>query len=303
MLRIRRGGETFGSEWACAAEPGGRRLGRARHRPARPGEPGRLPAATGRRTPPWSPTRPTALPWQLRSAGGAVVAQRADHAARRRPGLRAERAHHRLRLLRPTPAAGYTLTADGETSHPFDISGDVYDELRSDALKFFYTQRSGIAIDGRLRRRAVRPPGRPRRRRPEHRATPTCRASRACATTARRPRRLVRRRRPRQVRRQRRHLGLPAAQHLRARLARSGRSAEPLADGTLRMPESGNASRTSSTRRAGSWIPAEHAGAGRAAARRHGAPQDPRQTGPACRCSRRTTRSRASCTRRRPPPR
>jgi endoglucanase len=49
-----------------------------------------------------------------------------------------------------TAGAGYTLVADGETSHPFDISGDVYDQLRSDALQFFYIQRSGIAIDGAL---------------------------------------------------------------------------------------------------------------------------------------------------------
>jgi endoglucanase len=45
---------------------------------------------------------------------------------------------------------GYTLTADGETSFPFDISAHVYDQLRSDALQFFYLQRSGIAIDGAL---------------------------------------------------------------------------------------------------------------------------------------------------------
>jgi endoglucanase len=45
---------------------------------------------------------------------------------------------------------GYTLSADGETSHPFDISADLYRQLRSDALQFFYIQRSGIAIDGAL---------------------------------------------------------------------------------------------------------------------------------------------------------
>ncbi len=44
----------------------------------------------------------------------------------------------------------FTLHADGETSHPFDISADVYKQLRSDSLQFFYIQRSGIAIDGGL---------------------------------------------------------------------------------------------------------------------------------------------------------
>ena len=82
-----------------------------------------------------------------------------------------------------TPGTGYTLTADGETSHPFDISGAVYDRLRADSLPFFYTQRSGIAD----RRRPVgagyaRPPATSASR--PTRATPTCRASRASATTA-----------------------------------------------------------------------------------------------------------------------
>jgi len=43
-----------------------------------------------------------------------------------------------------------TLVADGETSHPFDVTKGVYDRLRSDSLQFFYIQRSGIAIDGGL---------------------------------------------------------------------------------------------------------------------------------------------------------
>jgi endoglucanase len=45
---------------------------------------------------------------------------------------------------------GFTLQADGEASHPFDISGTAFKQLRSDALQFFYIQRSGIAIDGSL---------------------------------------------------------------------------------------------------------------------------------------------------------
>ncbi|HZB33995.1 MAG TPA: glycoside hydrolase family 9 protein [Streptosporangiaceae bacterium] len=45
---------------------------------------------------------------------------------------------------------GFTLHADGEVSHPFDISGTAFKQLRSDALQFFYIQRSGIAIDGSL---------------------------------------------------------------------------------------------------------------------------------------------------------
>ncbi|WP_433384333.1 glycoside hydrolase family 9 protein [Actinoplanes sp. CA-142083] len=54
---------------------------------------------------------------------------------------------------------GFTITADGETSRPFDIGADAYRALRADALKFYYTQRSGIAIDGALRPGYARPAG------------------------------------------------------------------------------------------------------------------------------------------------
>jgi len=54
---------------------------------------------------------------------------------------------------------GLTLTADGETSHPFDIDAGAYKRLRADSLKFYYTQRSGIAIDDTLRPGYGRPAG------------------------------------------------------------------------------------------------------------------------------------------------
>ncbi|NRQ40387.1 glycosyl hydrolase family 5 [Nonomuraea sp. NN258] len=57
------------------------------------------------------------------------------------------------------PGEGYTLTADGETSRPFDISAGVYDDLSSDALKLYYTQRSGIEILDSLRPGYGRPAG------------------------------------------------------------------------------------------------------------------------------------------------
>ncbi|MFG2004463.1 glycoside hydrolase family 9 protein [Spirillospora sp. NPDC048911] len=55
--------------------------------------------------------------------------------------------------------SGLTLTADGETSRPFDISASAYTALKADALKFFYPQRSGTAIDGALRPGYARPAG------------------------------------------------------------------------------------------------------------------------------------------------
>ncbi|MEU8380668.1 glycoside hydrolase family 9 protein [Streptosporangium sp. NPDC048865] len=57
------------------------------------------------------------------------------------------------------PGTGYTLEADGETSRPFDIGTDVYGDLRTDALKFYYTQRSGIPILDELRPGYGRPAG------------------------------------------------------------------------------------------------------------------------------------------------
>ncbi|MGK5500137.1 glycoside hydrolase family 9 protein [Streptomyces sp. URMC 125] len=45
---------------------------------------------------------------------------------------------------------GYTVTIDGETSEPFAIGDDLYDSLRSDALAYFYHNRSGIEIDADL---------------------------------------------------------------------------------------------------------------------------------------------------------
>ncbi|GAA2406037.1 cellulase [Streptomyces glaucosporus] len=45
---------------------------------------------------------------------------------------------------------GYTVTVDGQTSEPFDIGDDLYASLRSDALAYFYHNRSGIEIDADL---------------------------------------------------------------------------------------------------------------------------------------------------------
>ncbi|MCJ1396356.1 Glycoside hydrolase, 9 [Xylographa bjoerkii] len=50
-----------------------------------------------------------------------------------------------------TTGTNFTLTTtNGSTSFPFSISSTLYDTLREDSLRFFYQQRSGIAIDGDL---------------------------------------------------------------------------------------------------------------------------------------------------------
>jgi len=90
-----------------------------------------------------------ALPWQLKNSAGAVVASgnatpRGVDAA---SGLGVQDID--FTSFRGT-GSGYTLVADGDTSYPFTIGNGTYSSLRSDALQFFYTQRSGIAIDGNL---------------------------------------------------------------------------------------------------------------------------------------------------------
>ncbi|MFI5487012.1 glycoside hydrolase family 9 protein [Micromonospora echinaurantiaca] len=89
------------------------------------------------------------LPWELRSAAGTVLAT-GDSTPRGVDAASGQRVHTVDFSAYRTPGAGLTLTVDGETSHPFDISGTLYDGLRADSLQFFYAQRSGIAIDGDL---------------------------------------------------------------------------------------------------------------------------------------------------------
>lgn len=43
---------------------------------------------------------------------------------------------------------GFVLKAGAATSHPFTISATLYNSLRTDSMRLFYTNRSGIAIDG-----------------------------------------------------------------------------------------------------------------------------------------------------------
>jgi endoglucanase len=88
------------------------------------------------------------MPWQVADASGVVVAS-GDTAPRGVDAASGQRVHTVDFSDVTTPGTGYTLSADGEVSHPFEI-GSVYEALRSDALQFFYLQRSGIAIDGDL---------------------------------------------------------------------------------------------------------------------------------------------------------
>ena len=89
------------------------------------------------------------LPWQLKDARGKVRAKGrttvfgADAMSGDTVHL-VDFSHFRV------PGQGYVLEVDGVASHPFDIGDSLYDQLRYDALAFFYHQRSGIPIEAEL---------------------------------------------------------------------------------------------------------------------------------------------------------
>ncbi|WP_084546377.1 glycoside hydrolase family 9 protein [Glycomyces arizonensis] len=89
-------------------------------------------------------TEPVA--WELADAAGEVVAtgETAVHGEDATSGSSV----HTIDFSSVTATGSdFTLTADGETSYPFAIGGDIYSDLAADALSFYYPQRSGIAID------------------------------------------------------------------------------------------------------------------------------------------------------------
>jgi endoglucanase len=100
----------------------------------------------------------TRLPWELRTATGRVVAS--GFSTPRGVDVSSGQNVQTIDFSRyRKTGSGFTVTADGETSRPFEISSQPYGKLRSDALKFYYTQRSGIEILDSLRPGYARPAG------------------------------------------------------------------------------------------------------------------------------------------------
>ncbi|WP_369220923.1 glycoside hydrolase family 9 protein [Streptomyces sp. R39] len=94
-------------------------------------------------------TAAQSLTWQLSNASGTVVASGSTvpRGADTPSGQSVQVAD--FSSYQGT-GSGYVLAVDGSSSDPFDIRADLYDGLRSDAMAFFYHQRSGIAIDASL---------------------------------------------------------------------------------------------------------------------------------------------------------
>lgn len=90
------------------------------------------------------------IAWELHDAGGVIVAagETVPFGWDASAGLDV----HEIEFSTFTgDGSGYTLVADGETSFPFDIGvADEYDRMRYDALNYYYPARSGIEIDGSI---------------------------------------------------------------------------------------------------------------------------------------------------------
>ncbi|GAA4248999.1 cellulase [Dactylosporangium darangshiense] len=90
------------------------------------------------------------LPWQLRNAGGTVVAS-GNTSPRGVDPTSGQNVQTADFSRYTTVSSGLTLSVDGETSVPFDIGVNAsYEKLRTDALSWFYVQRSGIEISNAI---------------------------------------------------------------------------------------------------------------------------------------------------------
>ncbi|MFF0155798.1 glycoside hydrolase family 9 protein [Micromonospora sp. NPDC005203] len=91
-----------------------------------------------------------AVPWTLRRAGGGATVATGQSTP---TGFDASASAitHVIDFSHVTATGRFELVYDGwvdKPSHPFDIRADLYDRLRTDATRFFYTNRSGTTIDG-----------------------------------------------------------------------------------------------------------------------------------------------------------
>ena len=85
--------------------------------------------------------------WSLQSAAGTVLGQGTTTPRGTDPSS-GEPVHGLDFSSYTKPARDVRLVVGDASSHPFDIDADIYQDLRSDAMRFFYTNRSGTAIDG-----------------------------------------------------------------------------------------------------------------------------------------------------------
>jgi endoglucanase len=85
------------------------------------------------------------LAWQLRNAGGRVVASGRTTVVGR-DAAAGESVHVADFSAVKTPGRAYTLVVGADASHPFAIADDLYAKLKYDALAYFFQNRSGVEI-------------------------------------------------------------------------------------------------------------------------------------------------------------
>jgi endoglucanase len=88
------------------------------------------------------------LTWTLKNAAGTAVAT-GQTTPKGQDAAAGENVHVIDFSTFDTEGTGYTLTVGADTSFPFDIGEDVLGDLRYDSLAFFYHQRSGTPIEAR----------------------------------------------------------------------------------------------------------------------------------------------------------
>jgi endoglucanase len=99
-----------------------------------------------------------ALPWQVADSAGRIVAS--GTTGPRGVDVSSGQNVHTVDFgTLDRSGTGFTLTADGAVSRPFTVAEGLYLPLLTDAMKFFYCQRSGIEIREDLRPGYGRPAG------------------------------------------------------------------------------------------------------------------------------------------------
>ncbi|WP_442811146.1 glycoside hydrolase family 9 protein [Streptomyces sp. NBC_00481] len=89
------------------------------------------------------------LSWQLRNASGQTVAS-GSTTPRGTDAASGDATHLVDFSSYSGTGSGYVLAVSGQNSPSFDIRADLYTTLRSDAMAFFYHQRSGTPIEASL---------------------------------------------------------------------------------------------------------------------------------------------------------
>lgn len=107
-------------------------------------------------------TATSALNWSLRDGNGTAVLS-GTTTVFGQDGASGDHVHIVDFSSYAQSGSNFTLDVNGNVSHPFDISNNIYGQLKRDALAYFYHNRSGIAIEMPYagREDLVRPAGHP----------------------------------------------------------------------------------------------------------------------------------------------